>query len=80
MSEITLQIDGMHCGACIKRASQALASTDGLTVKEVRVGAARIETTGDPGSADRAIAALAKVGYPAHLEQIGESESATARK
>jgi len=69
MAEITLQIDGMHCGSCVRRVSQALASTQGVTVKEVRVGAARIDTNSEAGSADEAIAALAKAGYPAHLEK-----------
>ncbi len=80
MAEITLRIDGMHCGSCVRRASQALASTEGLTVKEVRVGAARLEAMGDSDAADRAIASLAKVGYTAHLEQIGNSEPAIANE
>ena len=41
MAEITLKIDGMHCGSCVKRVSQALVSVPGVTVNEVRVGAAR---------------------------------------
>lgn len=68
MSEITLRIDGMHCGACVRRVSQALASTEGVEVKEVRVGAARIATEQDGPAAERAIDALSKAGYPAHLE------------
>ena len=47
MAEFTLHIDGMHCGACVRRVSQALAS-EGLDVKEVRVGAARIASDQDP--------------------------------
>jgi copper chaperone CopZ len=42
MPEFTLRIDGMHCGSCVRRVSQALASTEGIQVKEVRVGAARL--------------------------------------
>ena len=30
MSEFTLQIDGMHCGSCVRRASQALAAVEGV--------------------------------------------------
>ena len=29
MAEFTLRIDGMHCGSCVRRVSQALASTGG---------------------------------------------------
>jgi copper chaperone len=69
MSEITLLIDGMHCGSCVRRVSQALASTDGLKVDEVRLGAARIEAEDAAAAAPRAIAALAQAGYTAQLEQ-----------
>jgi copper chaperone len=66
MSEITLRIDNMHCGSCVRRVSQALASTPGLQVKEVRIGAARFAA--DPAFLEQAVAALSKAGYPAHLE------------
>jgi len=69
MSEFTLRIEGMHCGACVRRVSQALASTPGLTVEEVRVGGARLRSEQDPAPADSAIAAVAKAGYKAILEQ-----------
>ncbi len=67
MAEITLQSDGMHCGACVRRVSQALAGAGGLTVKEVRIGAARIESD-ETTAADKAVEALAKAGYKAHTE------------
>jgi copper chaperone len=69
MAEYTLQIDGMHCGSCVRRVSQALASTPGFTVNEVRVGAARLTSTEEPAPVDQAITALAKAGYAAHLEK-----------
>jgi copper chaperone CopZ len=69
MSEFSLRIDGMHCGSCIRRVSQALASTEGVVVKEVRVGAARLSTALDPAPVDLALAALAKAGYTARLEE-----------
>ena len=68
MAEFTLRIDGMHCGSCVRRVSQALSGTEGLTVNEVKVGEARLTSTENPPPVDLAIAALAKAGYPAHLE------------
>jgi copper chaperone len=68
MAEITLRIDGMHCGACVRRVSQALASQQGLAVKEVRIGAARIQAD-EESAAGRAVDALAKAGYRAHPEE-----------
>jgi len=69
MAEFTLRIENMHCGSCIRRVSQALASTVGFNVEEVRLGAARLSTSQDTLPIDLALAALAKAGYPARLEQ-----------
>ena len=68
MPEFALQIDGMHCGACVRRVSQALESTPGVKVNEVHVGGARLSATEEPAPVDLAIAAVAKAGYTAHLE------------
>ena len=68
MSEFTLRVDGMHCGSCIRRVSQALASTEGVKVEEVRLGTARLSTNLTPAPVDFAVAALAKAGYSARLE------------
>ena len=69
MAEYTLQIDGMHCGSCIKRVTQALDAAQGLKVEEVRLGVARLNAPENPSSVDQAIAALAKAGYSARLIQ-----------
>ncbi|MGA8729387.1 MAG: heavy-metal-associated domain-containing protein [Terracidiphilus sp.] len=68
MAEFTLQIDGMHCGSCIRRVEQALTSTRGIEIKEVRLGAARLSALADQAPVDLAIASLAKAGYTARLE------------
>jgi len=69
MSEVVLKIDGMHCGSCIRRVTQALNSAGPFEVKEVRLGAARIQAP-EPitDSANTAIAALGKAGYKAHQD------------
>ncbi len=76
MAEFTLRIDGMHCGACVRRVSQALA-TEGLDVKEVRIGAARIQSEQNPPPVDRALEAVRKAGYHALLDS-GETSPAHA--
>ena len=68
MAEFTLKIDGMHCGGCVRRVSQALAATPGVVVNEVRVGEARLSAGEEPAVVDLAIAAVAKAGYTAHVE------------
>jgi copper chaperone CopZ len=68
MAEFKLQIDGMHCGSCIRRVTQALASVEGIAVNEVSVGTAKFCSAANPAPVDLAIAALAKAGFAAHLE------------
>jgi copper chaperone CopZ len=69
LSEFTLRIEGMHCGSCIRRVTQALNLGEGLEVLEVQIGAARIRSVAEPPPTDLAIAAVAKAGYAANLEQ-----------
>ena len=64
MSEITLSIDGMHCGACIRRVTQTLQRVPETEVEEVRIGAARVKSP-DVGAVT---AALSKAGYTARAE------------
>lgn len=76
MSEFTLRIDGMHCGACVRRVGEALSQTPGITVKEVRLGAARLETDQDPAPVDQAVESLARAGYKAHLDPMTPASAA----
>ena len=69
MAEFILRIDGMHCGSCVRRVTQALSLTGGIEVEEVRIGAARLKSSVDEPPVDAAIAALAKAGFSARLEQ-----------
>jgi copper chaperone CopZ len=69
MTEFTLRIDGMHCGSCVRRVTQVLNLSEGLKVLDVQIGAARLSSTAEQAAVDRAITALAKAGYSAHLEQ-----------
>ena len=68
LAEFTLKIEGMHCGSCVRRVSQALAGTPGIVVKQVGLGAARLTSDEDPPPLGLAIAAIAKAGYTAYLE------------
>ena len=68
MAEFRLHIEGMHCGSCVRRVTQALTATAGVEVKEVNVGSAQLSSDQEPAPVDAAIAALARAGYSAHLE------------
>lgn len=84
MTEFTLKIDGMHCGSCVRRVSQALAATPGIVVNEVRVGVARVSSDEEPAPLSLAIAAIAKAGYTAYLDSSAvdsaSSRTATSQK
>lgn len=60
---ITLAIDGMHCGGCVKRVRAALEKVPGVAVTEVAIGKATV-TLESAAEAD-VLAALDKAGYPA---------------
>jgi copper chaperone len=68
MSDIVLHIEGMHCGACVRRVTQALEHVPGLQVEEVRVGGARVKRTDPAASSQSAVDAIAKAGFTAHAE------------
>jgi copper chaperone CopZ len=66
MREITLRIENMHCGSCVRRVTQTLEKT-GAQVEEVRIGAARIQA---PDTLEDAalLQSLDKAGYHAMVE------------
>ena len=68
MREITLKIENMHCGSCVRRVTQTLEKT-GAQVEEVRIGAARVkapETLED----SNLLLSLDKAGYHAFVEAV----------
>jgi copper chaperone len=68
MSEVTLRIDGMHCGSCVRRATQALQRVPGAQVQEVQIGAARVNLAGETQAVALLIESLSKAGFTAHVE------------
>ncbi|HLI75749.1 MAG TPA: heavy-metal-associated domain-containing protein [Acidobacteriaceae bacterium] len=64
MATFDLQIDKMHCGACIRRVTQTLNSLAATHAEAVQLGSARVTTSAEPGEI---LAALQAAGFPAHL-------------
>jgi copper chaperone len=62
--EATLQIEGMHCGACVSRVTKALEKA-GAKPEDVQVGSARIEFDPAAVSLESVVNAMEKAGYPA---------------
>ena len=61
MRTITLQLENMHCGSCVRRVSQVLNGLPGTHAEEVRIGSARVRT--DQPDAEL-FTALAASGFP----------------
>lgn len=61
--KLTLDISGMSCAHCVRHVTQALQALDGVTVQDVRIGAATVKF--DPSRVDaRAITeAIQRAGY-----------------
>ena len=57
----TVDIDGMHCDACVHRVSQALGKVPGVRVSSVEIGKAHV--VAESASEPRIREALDKVGY-----------------
>lgn len=66
---ITLTVDGMTCGSCVRHVTAALRTVEGVTAVEVERRAGRAVVTHDAERASTAamIAALAAAGYEARV-------------
>lgn len=68
MNTLTLSIAGMHCAGCVRRVSSLLSSVPGVSVKDVRVGAATLDLDPTRTSPGAIVGALRSGGYDAHEE------------
>ncbi len=62
MAKIALQIEKMHCGACVRRVTQTLNAVPGTHADEVSIGSARVTTQAPAGDL---LQALEAAGFPA---------------
>ena len=63
MENLSLSIQGMHCGGCVARVSTALKSVPGTKVEEVVVGSARVSFDPQKTSATELIGAVNDLGF-----------------
>jgi copper chaperone CopZ len=66
---LNLAIEGMHCGACVRRVTNALQSVEGVKVNSVEVGSANVAFDAAETSAQDITAALDRNGFPARVQQ-----------
>ena len=65
MEKITLKIDGMSCGGCVRHVTQALTKIPGVSVEQVKVGAATVSIDPKATSKQSLLQAIHDAGYDA---------------
>lgn len=66
MEELTLEIEGMSCGHCVGQVTKALSQLDGVQVKTVKVGEARVAYDQREIAMADIARAVNEAGYEAH--------------
>lgn len=69
METVNLSIQGMHCGGCAAKVSNALKALPGTKVEEVAVGSARVLIDPQKTSAAALISAVNNLGFKATAAQ-----------
>jgi copper chaperone len=65
---LTLSIEGMHCGGCVRRVSTALQGVAGVEVDSVEVGSAQMTFEPNQASAEAIAAAVDNIGFSARVD------------
>lgn len=63
-----LEIQGMHCAACVNRVSKALSRLEGVEVRSVEVGSAQIEYDPKRVAPEQLTDAVSRIGFSASLK------------
>ena len=66
---LKLSIEGMHCGACVRRVTTALQAVPGVQLGSVEVGSAKLTFNPEETTAQEIAVAVNGIGFPAHIEQ-----------
>ena len=67
--QLALTIDGMSCNHCVAAVTSALKSVDGVTVDDVRIGAATLRYDPARTSVGKIVDAVQDEGYSASATQ-----------
>ncbi|MBB5338310.1 heavy-metal-associated domain-containing protein [Tunturiibacter gelidoferens] len=64
-----LSIEGMHCGACVRRVTDALGKVDGVEVNLVEVGSARMTFDPERATLEKIADAVNEIGFTVRSEK-----------
>lgn len=65
MKQVTLAVDGMHCGHCVHAVREALAAIPGVEVKDVKVGSVAVDLDEAKAGIAALLEAVEDAGYRA---------------
>ncbi len=66
---LTLSIEGMHCGACVRRATAALQRVTGVRLDSVDVGSAKMKFNPEQATVGEIADVLDRIGFTARVEK-----------
>jgi copper chaperone len=66
---LSLSIEGMHCGAWVRRVTNALQAVPGVQVNSVEVGSAKLEFNPATTTPETIAAAVNGIGFTAKVAQ-----------
>ena len=64
---LTLSIEGMHCGACVRRVTGALEGVPGVQLGSVEIGSARLAYNTAEATPEEIAGAVNRIGFQAHV-------------
>ncbi|QOY85128.1 heavy-metal-associated domain-containing protein [Paludibaculum fermentans] len=62
---LKLAIDGMHCGSCVNRVTNALKKVEGVEVKQVDIGSAEVEFDETKTQPEQIAESVNRIGFNA---------------
>ena len=65
MERVTLEVQGMSCGHCVRSVDEALKSVEGVQVEQVTIGSAIVSFDPEKVTMGTLIDAVADAGYDA---------------
>ena len=77
MNKLSMQVEGMSCGHCVKHVERALGTVPGVSVQDVRVGSAVVAYDPAKASEEAIVGSVTQAGYPARKAGV---DGATAGK
>jgi copper chaperone len=66
---VRLSIEGMHCEACVRRVTNALAGVEGVRVNSVEVGSATVVADPARATPEQIVAAVDRIGFTAQVSR-----------